>query len=184
MELSRFDISGPVLITPKVFEDGRGFFFESYNERVFAKHGLKVRFVQDNRSSSVKNVLRGIHFQRLPHAQDKLVCVTRGEALDIAVDLREGSPTYKRYVSVCLSESNKQMLFIPKGFGHGFLALSDIVDFEYKVSDFYDPDTDGGIRWNDPDINIDWEITDPLLSPKDAELPLLRDIAPVFTYEG
>ncbi len=184
MELSRFDIQGPILITPKVFEDDRGFFFESYSERVFAENGISVRFVQDNRSRSLKGVLRGIHFQRPPHAQDKLVSVTRGEVLDVAVDLREGSPTYKKHISARLSELNKQMLFIPKGFGHAFLTLSDIADFEYKVSDFYDPETDGGIRWDDPDINVDWGITDPLLSQKDAELPLLRDIGPIFRYEG
>ena len=184
MEFSRFDIGGPVLITPNVFEDDRGLFFESYNERVFMEQGISIRFVQDNRSKSAKHVLRGIHFQRGPHAQDKLVSVMRGKVLDVAVDLREGSPTYRQYVSVHLSESNKQMLFIPKGFGHAFLALSEIVEFEYKVSDFYDPDADGGIRWNDPDIGIEWGLSDPLLSPKDMTLPLLRDINAPFRYEA
>lgn len=182
MEFERLQPEGLILITPQAFEDERGFFMESYSERAFAEHGISVRFVQDNHSKSTKGVLRGLHFQRPPHAQCKLVRVTRGVALDVAVDLRTGSPTYRQWAAIRLSEENQKMLYIPAGFAHGFLALADLVEVEYKVDDFYDAASDGGVRWDDPDIGIDWGIADPLMSEKDRSLPFLKDLGDVFAY--
>lgn len=182
MTATTFEIPGLVLLTPRVFTDDRGWFMESYSESELAKHGITVRFVQDNHSWSRKNVLRGLHFQKPPHAQDKLVRVTRGEVTDVAVDVRAGSPTFGKYVAVTLSEENKQMFFIPKGFAHGFVTRTDDVDLEYKVSDFYDAATDGGVRWDDPALGIPWNVKEPIVSAKDAALPLLKDIGEVFAY--
>lgn len=184
MTATTFEIPGLVLLTPRVFADDRGWFMESYSERALAEHGITVRFVQDNHSRSHKNVLRGLHFQKPPHAQDKLVRVTRGEVMDVAVDVRVGSPTFGKFVAVTLSEENKQIFFIPKGFAHGFVTRTDDVDLEYKVSDFYDAATDGGVRWDDPALAIPWEVKDPIVSAKDSALPLLKDIGEVFTYGG
>ncbi|MFA5129890.1 MAG: dTDP-4-dehydrorhamnose 3,5-epimerase [Patescibacteria group bacterium] len=180
MEFQCLDIPDVILITPRVFEDERGYFFESYKQNEFAENGINVHFVQDNRSRSKKGVLRGLHFQKPPHAQDKLVSVTRGEILDVAVDIRIGSPTYGKHVSARLSDENHQMLFIPKGFAHGFLALSDITDMQYKVSDIWDAASEGGIIWNDPDLGIDWGIEQPILAPKDLVYSGLKDSGKVF----
>jgi dTDP-4-dehydrorhamnose 3,5-epimerase len=182
MEFHNCNLEGVVLITPRVFEDERGFFMESYSARIFAEHGIDVRFVQDNHSRSTRGVLRGLHFQKNPHAQDKLVRIIRGEVLDVVVDLRVGSPTYRRWIGVPLSETNKNILFIPKGCAHGFVTRSEIAELEYKVSDFYDAACDGGIAWNDPEIAVDWEIEHPILSQKDAVLPTLKEIGDLFTY--
>ncbi|MBO6205853.1 MAG: dTDP-4-dehydrorhamnose 3,5-epimerase [Lachnospiraceae bacterium] len=156
-------IEGLKVITPKVFGDERGYFMESYNFNDFKEAGIDQVFVQDNQSSSTKGVLRGLHYQ-IEHPQDKLVRVVRGEVFDVAVDLRKGSATYGQWFGVLLSEENKKQFFIPKGFAHGFVVLSDYAEFCYKCSDFYHPGDEGGLRYNDPDIAIEWPI------PEDMEL--------------
>lgn len=177
MIFTKLDIEGLVVIEPSVFSDDRGFFLESYNQKVFAENGIDVNFVQDNHSRSVKDVLRGLHFQKPPFAQDKLVRVTRGEVVDIAVDIRPNSPTFGQWRSVVLSEENKKMFFISKGFAHGFLVLSDIVDFQYKCSNLYSKESEGGILWNDTDLNIDWTQKENLiLSPKDLLWPTFKNL--------
>jgi dTDP-4-dehydrorhamnose 3,5-epimerase len=183
MLFKALSINGLYLINPRVFADDRGFFLERYNRRVFAENGIDIDFVQDNHSQSVRGVLRGLHFQRPPFAQDKLVWVTRGEVFDVAVDLRPDSETFGQWAGVTLSEKNKQMLFVPKGFAHGFAVLSETADFQYKVSAFYSREHDGGIIWNDPDIGIKWPLDDPALSGKDAALPTLAELleqGPIF----
>lgn len=165
-----------VLITPRVFRDSRGFFLETYKMSDFEKGGIASPFVQDNHSLSTRNVLRGIHFQKNPNPQGKLVRCLRGAILDVAVDLRKDSPTFKKWVSVELTEDNKKMLWIPEGFGHGFLTLSEIAEINYKCTVEYDSSLDAGIIWNDPEIGIDWGITvPPSLSEKDIALPYLKD---------
>lgn len=156
-------IEGLKVITPKVFGDERGYFMETYNFNDFMEAGIDQVFVQDNQSSSTKGVLRGLHYQ-IEHPQDKLVRVVRGEVFDVAVDLRKGSATYGEWFGVLLSEENKKQFFIPKGFAHGFVVLSDYAEFCYKCSDFYHPGDEGGLRYNDPDIAIEWPI------PEDMEL--------------
>jgi dTDP-4-dehydrorhamnose 3,5-epimerase len=170
-------IEGLYIIEPRVFQDERGFFMESYNKREFGEIGLTMNFVQDNHSKSRKGVLRGLHFQT-KHPQGKLVRVTRGEVFDVAVDIRKDSPTFGKWYGVVLSEENKKMFYIPEGFAHGFLVLSDEVDFLYKCTDYYYPDEDAGIMWNDPDIGIDWPLDgmEPILSEKDKKRPLLREL--------
>ncbi len=171
-------IEGLYIIEPRVFPDERGFFMESYNKRDFAEIGLTMEFVQDNHSRSKKGVLRGLHFQD-KHPQGKLIRVVRGEVFDVAVDIRKGSPTFGRWYSVILSEENKRMFYIPEGFAHGFLVLSDEVDFLYKCTDYYYPDEDCGIIWNDPDIGIDWPLNgiEPILSEKDKKRPDFKQVA-------
>lgn len=157
------------LIEPKVFGDDRGFFLESFQaERYAQQAGITLPFVQDNHSRSARNVLRGLHFQR-SKPQGKLVRVVRGEVLDVAVDIRRGSPTFGNVVAEILSEDNKRQLWIPPGLAHGFVVLSESADFEYKCTDYYDPSDEGSLIWNDPDLNIDWRVTDPILSAKDAQ---------------
>lgn len=177
-------IEGLIIIEPSVFPDDRGFFMESYNQKVFIDNGIDITFVQDNHSRSTKGVLRGLHFQKTPFAQDKLVRCTRGEILDVAVDLRKDSLTFGQYESIILSEENKKMIFIPKGFAHAFLVLSDVADFQYKCSEFYNKESEGGILWNDPEIGIDWPKleSDFILSDKDKLWPKLEEIKnnPVF----
>lgn len=176
MNFIKTEIEGLVIVEPKVFGDHRGFFMESWSERAFAEAGLNYTFVQDNHSSStVKGTLRGIHFQRGDKAQAKLVRCVRGRVLDVAVDLRPGSPTYKKWVAVELSEENKRMVMIPRGFGHGFVTLTDNVEFLYKADNPYAPESEGGIRWNDPELNIDWGLQNPVLSDKDKVNPFLKD---------
>ncbi len=171
------------LLAPRVFGDDRGWFYESYNAEVLGSLGIDVAFVQDNRSfSAKKGTLRGLHFQKAPHAQSKLLFCTRGEILDVAVDLRRGSPTYLRHVAVRLSAENKQMLFLPKGFAHGFLTLTDDVEVFYKVDALYCPESDRSIRFDDPQIAVPWGISDPTLSEKDKNAPLLADSDVNFTY--
>lgn len=176
-EFERQKISDVILVKPKVFGDNRGFFMESYKKSDFFANGIDVEFNQDNHSKSVKGVLRGLHYQAKPHGQAKLVRCAKGRIYDVAVDIRPESKTFGQYVKVELSEENKQMLYIPVGFAHGFVALTDEVEILYKASGEYNPQADRGVLWNDPDINIDWEIGfEPLLSDKDKIQPTLSKI--------
>lgn len=181
MDLLKTKLEGVYILIPKVFGDHRGFFMESWSRRTMEEAGLFYDFVQDNHSlSTVKGTLRGIHFQKGDKAQAKLVRCVRGAVLDVAVDLRHDSPTYKQWIGVELSEENKKQLLIPRGFGHGFVTLTDHVEFLYKADNYYAPEADGGIRWNDPDIGVDWGIDQPVLSEKDTKNPFLKAIEPVF----
>ena len=181
-------MSTPQLIVPKRFGDARGWFTEVYSEPAFAARGIDCRFVQDNHSLSVpRYTLRGMHFQTPPHGQAKLVRCIRGSIFDVAVDVRAGSPTYGHYVGAELSAENGHQLFVPVGYAHGFLTLQDDCEVSYKVSDLYAPDCDGGVRWDDPTIAIDWPMpagTSPELSAKDAVLPLLAAFDSPFPYGG
>lgn len=178
MKISKTDIEGVVVIEPSVFEDERGYFFESYNQAKMEEAGLNYTFIQDNQSKSSYGTVRGIHFQKGEFAQAKLVRVLEGTVLDVAVDLRKNSPTFGKYVAVELSAENKKQLMIPRGFGHGFSVLSKTAVFAYKCDNVYNKDSEGGIRFDDPDINIDWKINpkDAILSEKDKNAPMLKDI--------
>ena len=178
------EISGLVIIEPKVFGDHRGYFFESFSQRDFDASVREVRFVQDNESKSSYGVLRGLHFQKPPHAQSKLVRVVKGRVLDVAVDIRRGSPTFGKHVAVELSDENHRQFFIPRGFAHGFVVLSEEVIFQYKCDDFYAPECEGAIAWDDPDLGIDWGIPaeDVILSEKDRNHPRLKDAEELFDY--
>lgn len=178
------EISGLILVEPQVFSDDRGFFTETYKASDFAAHGIPGPFVQENYSHSVQGVLRGLHFQKAPAAQGKLVSVIRGEIFDVAVDLRRGSPTYGRWVGVTLSEANHHLFYVPEGFAHGFCVLSAEADVVYRVTAEYAPVYDRGIRWDDPALGIPWPVSTPLLSPKDARLPLLAEADHNFTYQA
>ena len=182
MDVVRTDIEGLVIIQPRLFEDQRGYFFESFSEREFAHKVAPVSFVQDNESKSSYGVLRGLHFQKPPYEQAKLVRVVKGRVLDVAVDLRKGSPTYGRYEAVELSEDNHRQLFIPRGFAHGFCVLSDEAVFQYKCDNYYAPQSEGAVRWDDPDLDIDWKIPfeDVILSDKDRNHPCFKDLDDVF----
>ena len=164
-----------ILIEPRVFPDERGFFMESYKYSEFSAFGIKERFVQDNHSHSTKGVLRGLHYQKAPKAQGKLVRVVVGEIFDVGVDIRKDSPTYGKWVGEVLSAENKRMLYIPAGFAHGFCVLSKEAEVLYKTTEEYAPEYDAGIIWNDPEIDIQWPIERPILSKKDAALPMLRE---------
>lgn len=183
MEIIKTEIEGVVILEPKVFGDERGYFFESFSQREFEEKVGPVHFVQDNESKSRYGVVRGLHFQKPPHTQSKLVRVVKGCVLDIAVDLRKGSPTYGKWTSAVLSEENKRQLFLPKGMAHGFAVLSEEAVFQYKCDDFYAPETEGAIAWDDPDLAIDWQVApeDVILSAKDKNHPLLRDIETPFS---
>ncbi|MFH1096056.1 MAG: dTDP-4-dehydrorhamnose 3,5-epimerase [Candidatus Desantisbacteria bacterium] len=185
MRFIKTDISEVMLIEPNVFTDKRGYFFESYNQKVFEANIEKITFVQDNESKSVFGTLRGLHYQLPPFAQSKLVRVIQGRVLDIAVDIRKGSPTFAKLVAVELSDENKRQLFIPKGFAHGFVVLSKEAIFAYKVDSFYSREHDRGILYNDPDLNIEWQIDENqiLLLEKDKQLPCLKD-AELYQEEG
>ena len=176
-------ISDLIIIEPTVFEDTRGYFLESYNQKKFEEVVGKISFVQDNESKSSKGVLRGLHFQKPPFEQAKLVRCIEGEVLDVCVDIRKNSKTYGNHVSVLLSGKNKRQLFVPRGFAHGFLVLSDIATFAYKVDNTYAPDYDAGILWNDKELNIQWGIEDTkvIISKKDAELPFFSKFESPFT---
>ncbi|MGB9668046.1 MAG: dTDP-4-dehydrorhamnose 3,5-epimerase [Thermosulfidibacteraceae bacterium] len=179
-EFVGLEISGLILIKPRVFKDQRGFFMETYKFSVFRENGIDVKFLQDNHSGSVKGVLRGLHYQKHPKAQGKLVRCIKGEIFDVAVDIRKGSPTFGKWVGVYLSEENKYMLWIPEGFAHGFLVVSDYAEIIYKVSGAeYSQAHDAGIRWDDPEIAINWpldRVGELILSEKDSKLPYLRDL--------
>lgn len=168
-------IKGILIIEPKTFTDKRGFFMETYNQRKYFESGIKTKFVQDNLSCSFKNTVRGLHFQ-IRHPQAKLVQVISGKIFDVAVDLRPGSLTFGRWIGTHLSDENRRQMFIPEGFAHGFCVLSKIAHFYYKCSDFYAPDDEGGIIWSDPDIGIEWPVTNPVISEKDKQYPNLSDL--------
>ncbi len=179
-------IPGVWLIEPKVFEDARGYFMEAFKQTEFDERIGKIRFIQDNESRSSKGVLRGLHYQLAPYAQSKLVRVIKGRVLDVAVDIRDGSPTFGKYVAAELSEENKRQLFVPQGFAHGFHVLSEEAIFTYKVDNPYMPTHERGIRYDDPTIGVDWGITEPgavNLSAKDTKAPFLRDAEINFKYE-
>lgn len=175
-EFEQTKLPGVMIITPQVFGDSRGYFMETYRKELFAEAGITAEFVQDNESSSTKGVLRGLHFQK-EHTQGKLVRVTKGSVFDVAVDVRPGSATFGQWTGVVLSEENKQMLYVPEGFAHGFLVLSDETRFVYKCTDVYDPKSEGGIPWNDPDIAVEWPELDCgyKTSPKDGMHPAFRE---------
>ncbi len=178
------NLQGVFIIEPQVFGDSRGYFMETYSKKVFEEMGITNEFVQDNQSfSSKKGTLRGLHFQNGEFAQAKIVRVLRGTVHDVAVDLRKGSPTYLQWIKVELSGENKRMLFIPKGFAHGFVALTDDVEFIYKVDEVYSKEHDRAIRYDDPQIGVEWEISNPILSQKDIDAPLLKDSDCNFTYD-
>lgn len=182
MEIINTDIEGVVILEPKVFDDSRGYFFESYSKDDFQKLVGTVDFVQDNESCSVRGVMRGLHFQRPPHAQAKLVRCVRGAVLDVAVDIRKGSPTYGRHVSCLLTEENHRQFFIPRGFAHGFAVLSDVAVFQYKCDNYYCPEAEGGISIADPALGIDWHMAldEIILSDKDRKNPMLKDFISPF----
>lgn len=177
MKITKTKLDGVVIIEPDVFGDNRGFFMESWNKKKMAEAGLDYDFVQDNHSkSTAKGTLRGIHFQKGDKAQAKLVRCVKGAVLDVAVDLRRNSPTFKQWVGVKLSEANKKQLLIPRGFGHGFVTLTDDVEFLYKADNYYAPEADAGVRWNDPEIGVEWGIENPILSEKDRKNPFLKNV--------
>ncbi len=175
MNVIETKLPGVLIIEPKVFGDHRGFFLETYHEPRYQQIGIAERFVQDNHSRSTQGVLRGLHFQRTK-PQGKLVRVSQGEVYDVAVDIDMNSPTYGEYVGVTLSAENHRQFYVPPGYAHGFLVLSDVADFQYKCTEIYAPEDEGGIIWNDPDIGIDWPIASPQLSEKDLALPRLKDL--------
>lgn len=186
MEIIKTKIEGVLIVEPKVFGDARGYFFESFNAREFAKKtGLDITFVQDNESRSKYGVLRGLHFQLPPYTQSKLVRVVKGRVLDVAVDIRKGSPTYGQHVSCELTEDNHRQFFVPKGFAHGFCVLSEDAVFQYKCDNFYAPQADGGISILDASLGIDWgiEIEKAILSEKDTKHPCLKDFDSPFVFE-
>jgi len=185
MEVIKTTIEGVLIIEPKVFGDARGYFFESFNAKDFVeKTGKDITFVQDNESSSRYGVLRGLHFQLPPYTQSKLVRCVKGKVVDVVVDIRKGSPTYGKYVMCELTEENHRQFFIPKGMAHGFAVLSETAIFQYKCDDFYHPEAEGAVAWNDPDIAINWPIpaTDVILSEKDKGHPCLKDFESPFTF--
>lgn len=184
MEVIKTELEGVVILEPRLFKDDRGYFFESFSQREFDEKVRPVKFVQDNESKSVYGVLRGLHFQKLPFAQSKLVRVIQGAVLDVAVDIRVGSPTYGKHVAVELTAENHRQLFIPRGFAHGFSVLTDEVVFQYKCDNFYAPQSEGAIAWNDPALGIDWRIPEAsvILSEKDKHHPLLKDLPETFYY--
>lgn len=178
------EIPGVVIIEPKVFGDTRGYFFESWSQKDFDEQVRPIKFVQDNESKSSYGVLRGLHFQKGKHAQSKLVRVVKGRVLDVAVDIRKGSPTFGKYVSCELTEDNHRQFFVPRGFAHGFVVLSDTAMFQYKCDNLYAPAEEGAIAWNDPALGIDWKIpaVDVMLSEKDRHHPLLAEAPEIFDY--
>lgn len=184
MNVIKTDIEEVVIIEPVLFGDHRGYFMESFSERDFNSQVREVKFVQDNESKSCYGVLRGLHFQKPPHSQSKLVRVVKGAVLDVAVDIRKGSPTFGRHVAVELTEDNHRQLFIPRGFAHGFVVLSDEVVFQYKCDNFYSPESEGAIAWDDPDLGIDWKVPADkiILSAKDKVHPCLKNSDWLFDY--
>jgi dTDP-4-dehydrorhamnose 3,5-epimerase len=180
MKFTTTPLEGLLIIRPDVFDDDRGYFFESYNHEKFLAAGLDLKFVQDNESKSKKGVLRGLHYQAPPFEQGKLVRVISGSAMDVAVDIRKNSPTYGKWTSVVLSDKNKLMFWIPAGFAHGFITLEDDTVFFYKCTNVYNKASEGGIIWNDPDLNIDWGIRDPAVSARDGISPRFGEVISPF----
>lgn len=185
MEIVTTAIEGVVLLKPRIFGDERGYFFESYSQREFEKQVCRTVFVQDNESKSCYGVVRGLHFQKPPYAQSKLVRVVKGRVLDVAVDIRKGSPAFGKHVSVELSEENKWQFFIPRGFAHGFAVLSEEAVFQYKCDNFYAPESEGSLAWDDPELGIDWRIPaeQVILSEKDRHHPRLGEAEFLFDYK-
>jgi dTDP-4-dehydrorhamnose 3,5-epimerase len=181
MNVIETDVPDVIIIEPRLFGDQRGFFLETYQSHRYAEHGVRRPFIQDNLSRSARGVLRGLHLQN-PLTQGKLVTVLRGKVLDVAVDVRVGSPNFGRHVAVELSEENRRQLWVPRGFAHGFVVLSETADFFYKCDDLYSPKDELSIRWNDPAIGVDWGVEAPSLSAKDAEAPLLADVKNLPVY--
>jgi dTDP-4-dehydrorhamnose 3,5-epimerase len=177
MNAKETGLPGVLILEPDVFSDERGFFLETFNSKRYKNNGIQGPFVQDNISFSKKGILRGLHFQ-YPQSQGKLVQVLSGRVVDVAVDIRVGSPTFGHWVSEILSDANHRQMYIPPGFAHGYCVTSETAVFSYKCTDFYNPQTEGGIIWNDPDLNIDWPVTEPVLSSKDASYPRLKDLRP------
>jgi len=181
MEFIKTTLKDATLIKPRIFQDNRGFFMESYSKKLFEANGITANFVQDNHSlSAEKGVLRGLHFQAPPFAQAKLVRVTRGKVYDVIIDLRKNSETFGKWEGFELSAQNFQMLFVPKGFAHGFITLEDNTEFQYKCDEYYSKESEGGIIWNDPDLNINWNFENPILSDKDKLLPKFKDFESPF----
>lgn len=178
------DFPGLMVFEPKVFEDSRGYFFESYNENTFAAEGVSIKFVQDNQAQSSYGVIRGLHYQLNPYAQSKLIRVLSGVILDVAVDIRKGSPTFGRSFVIELSSANKKQLLIPKGFAHGYSVISETAEVFYKCDEFYNKESEGGIMYNDPDLNINWQIPahKAVISEKDMKHPGIKDVITNFTY--
>lgn len=186
MDTQRFqktEFPGLVVFQAKIFRDPRGYFFEPFNARLFAENGLPTDFVQDNQSLSAKGIVRGLHFQQPPHAQGKLIRVARGKVLDVVVDIRKGSPTYGKHYKIELSEENLLALYVPAGFAHGFLTLEDNTLFTYKCTDYYAPETEAGLLWNDPELNIDWGMEDVLLSDKDRDHSHFAEFDSPFKFQ-
>lgn len=177
MEIIKTNIEGVVIIEPRIFRDARGYFFESFSQKEFDEKVMPIRFVQDNESMSTYGVMRGLHYQKMPYTQSKLVRCTKGKVLDVVVDIRKGSPTFGQHVTVELSEENHRQFFIPRGFAHGFAVLSEIAVFQYKCDNFYAPQADAGIQLRDEELGIDWKIptSEAILSEKDLKHPFLRD---------
>lgn len=186
MNIIKTAIDGVVIIEPRIFKDARGYFFESFSKREFDEKVRQIDFVQDNESCSSKGVMRGLHFQRPPFSQSKLVRCVKGRVLDVAVDIRKGSPTYGKHVAVELTEDNHRQFFIPRGFAHGFAVLSDVAVFQYKCDNYYHPEADGGISIQDESLGIDWMIdaSNAILSEKDLKHPLLKDFDSPFDYNS
>lgn len=184
MKITETSIPDLLVIEPTVFGDERGHFFESFRRDTLSKMGINLSFVQDNQSLSHKGILRGLHFQKDPHAQGKLVRVVQGRVLDVAVDIRNGSPTYGHHFTLELSAENKKMMYVPPGFAHGFVTLEDDTLFLYKCTDYYHKDSEGGIRWDSASLNIDWGINDPVLSEKDKVAEIFATFKSPFTYES
>ena len=182
MEVIKTAIEGVVIIEPRIFKDARGYFFESFSQREFEEKVRKVNFVQDNESMSSYGVMRGLHFQRPPYTQSKLVRCVKGKVLDVVVDIRKGSPTYMKWVAVELNEDNKKMLFIPKGCLHGFVTLTENVEVSYKVDEYYSPENDRSVCFCDPEIGVEWGIENPVLSEKDKNAPLLKNSDVEFEF--
>lgn len=182
MNVIQTEIPGVVIIEPRIFGDSRGYFFESFSEKNFKEQVADIDFVQDNESKSCYGVVRGLHFQKPPYAQAKLVRVVKGRVLDVAVDLRKGSPTYGKYVAVELSEDNHRQFFVPRGFAHGFAVLSEEAIFQYKCDNYYAPQAEGAVAWDDPDLGIDWglPLDKAILSEKDSKHPRLKDLDSPF----
>lgn len=178
----KLKISDIIVIEPKLFPDERGFFFENFKESDFISEGINAKFVQENFSHSIKNVVRGLHFQKNPMAQAKLITVSNGKIFDVAVDIRKDSPTFGKWVGEILSRENHKSLYLPEGFAHGFCTLSEEADVIYKISNEYSPKDERGIIWNDPTINISWPIEEPIISEKDSKLPTLENSDHYFTY--
>ena len=184
MEVIKTAIEGVVSIEPRIFKDARGYFFESFSQKEFNEKVMPINFVQDNESMSSYGVMRGLHYQKMPYTQSKLVRCVKGAVLDVAVDIRKGSPTFGQHVAVELTEENHRQFFVPRGFAHGFAVLSETAIFQYKCDNLYAPQSEGAIAWNDPDIAIDWQLPaeDVLLSAKDANHPQLKDATDLFDY--